>query len=524
MPKQRSRYRFPTGKGFLGENNADAETEDSFSRGSLSLLRNYHIDGLGGLLKRQGWEHYTSNAIDSTNPVQGLGYMDFGTPYLLAVSGTKVKRMSEATTPTWTDITGSVTINSGQNYVQKFCTFHDGTNGNIIGTDGAGNPWKWNGSGNVSALALTKAGDVESFKTHVFAINTPDRPTAIRYSDTGDPATWPADNIFDCTRDSAGVGLSLHSSETLLAFYENSVWRINFDYGGAGALTSFFTSQLVDGSIGAVSRTGIVTSRGRTYFASRQGIHVIDDPSRPARYVSRPLEGLWNTLNKERLKYIYAFERGEPWNEIVFLVSSTGSAFHDIALVYNTEIASFTGVENAWSIFESEGNNQRFNVGVNYIKSNGQHFTMLGGYDSKIAKAWGSDRNATSYTDNTTAVRSICQTGFLDMGYEGQKSIREAWLDIHVVAKHTFSVKVDGAEERLSTNAVLDLGTDSGALDYDFTLDSSTLAAGGIAQARFKLTGNSRYFRFRLEEGDSTKPQRIESMHFLYVPKGMRIQ
>lgn len=111
-------------------------------------------------------------------------------------------------------------------------------------------------------MALTRANDIQAFKTHLFAINTPDRPTAIRYSDTGDPTTWPADNVFDATRDSIGVGLSLHSAETLLAFYENSIYRINFDYGGAGALTSFFTSQLVDGSVGCAARGSIVTSRG----------------------------------------------------------------------------------------------------------------------------------------------------------------------------------------------------------------------------------------------------------------------
>jgi hypothetical protein len=110
------------------------------------------------------------------------------------------------------------------------------------------------------------------------------------------------------------------------------------------------------------------------------------------------------------------------------------------------------------------------------------------------------------------------------MGYEGVKSIREAWLDMSVESRHTFSVKVDGAEGRLSTNAVLGLGADTGTLDFDFALGTSVLAAGGIANAAFKMTGNSRYFRFRLEEQDTTKPQRIESLHFLYVPKGMRIR
>ena len=524
MANQRNRYRFPTRKGFLGENNVDAETEDMFSTGSLSLLRNYHIDGHGALLKRQGWEHYTTNAINGSDAVQGLGFMDFGTPYLIGVAGDKVKKLVEGSPATWTDITGSATISSGQNFTTRFTTFHDGTNGNIIGTDGGSNPWKWNGTGNISTLALTRANDIQAFKTHLFAINTPDRPTAIRYSDTGDPTTWPADNVFDATRDSIGVGLSLHSAETLLAFYENSIYRINFDYGGAGALTSFFTSQLVDGSVGCAARGSIVTSRGRTYFVGQQGIYVIGDPAQPARYISRAIEGFWSTINKSRLKNIYAFERGEPWNEIVFLVSSGGITQHDVALVYNTDIADYAGVENAWSIFTASGSNQRFNVGVNYIHSGGQHHTILGKYDSKIAKAWGSDRNRTTFADNAAAIVSICQTGFIDMGYEGVKSIREAWLDLSVQSKHTFNVKVEGVEQRLSTTSVLDIGSDVGTLDYDFILGTSALAAGVIAQARFKLTGNSRYFRFRLEESDTTKPQRIESMHFLYVPKGMRIR
>lgn len=524
MAKNRNRFRFPTGKGFLGENNTDAETTDTFGVGSLSLLRNYHIDGHGALLKRQGWEEYTSNAVNGTHGIQGLGVMDFGTPYLLAVSGDEVNKMVAGTPATWTDITGSVTVNSGDNYQHRFCTFHDGTNGNIIATDGVGNPWKWNGSGNISALALTRAGDMQSFKTHVFAINTPDRPTAIRYSDTGDPTTWPSDNIFDCTRDSVGVGFALHGTETLLAFYRGSTYRINFDYGGAGALTSFFTSQLVDGSVGCAARGSIVTSRGRTYFIDDQGVYMIEDPSRPARYISRPMEGLWSTINKSRLKYAWGFERGEPWNEIVFLLSSGGSNQNDIALVYNTSIAEYAGIENAWSVFEASGNNLNFNVGTNYVDSTGKHYTLLGDYDSKVAKAWGHERNMTSFTDDTTAITSVAQTGFVDMGYEGVKSIREAWLDMSVESKHSFSVKVDGAEGRLSSNAVLDLGSDTGTMDYDFTLNSSVLASGSIADAAFKLTGNSRYFRFRLEEKDTTKPQRIESLHFLYVPKGMRIR
>jgi len=531
MPKRRNRYAFPTGRGFLGENNTDAETEEAFSSGYLALLRNYHLDGKGAIRKRQGWEDYTSNAINGSNDVQGLGVLDFGgAPKLIGVAGNKVKRMDEGSPATWVDITGSLTVNVGQNNYWRFCQFHDGTNGQIIGTDNVGNLFKYHsGATNVTALTgLTRASDVQQFKSHVFAINTAHtantRSTAIRYSDTGDPTSWPNDNVFDCTRDSDGIGLALHSNETLLAFYENSIYRINFDYGGAGALTSFFTNQLVDGTVGCSSRSSIVTSKGRTYFANSRGIYMVGDAQQPAVYISRPLEELWGQLNKQRVKYIYAFERGDPWNEIVFLVTYGSATDHDTAIVYNTEVALRVGPENAWSVFQ--GANLKFNSGVSYRHTTSAvEHTILGQYgNSKIAKAWGGERNTTSNTDNGTTIASTAETGFLDMGYEGIKSIREMWIDMTLTSQKDISVNVTSPEGTLSTSTEVDLGGAFGLLDNDFTLDTSTLATGTISQARFKLTGNSRYFKVRLEEADTTKPQRIEGFHFLFVPKGMRIK
>jgi hypothetical protein len=110
------------------------------------------------------------------------------------------------------------------------------------------------------------------------------------------------------------------------------------------------------------------------------------------------------------------------------------------------------------------------------------------------------------------------------MGYEGIKSIREMWIDMTLTSQKDISVNVTSPEGTLSTSTEVDLGGAFGLLDNDFTLDTSTLATGTISQARFKLTGNSRYFKVRLEEADTTKPQRIEGFHFLFVPKGMRIK
>ena len=60
--------------------------------------------------------------------------------------------------------------------------------------------------------------------------------------------------------------------------------------------------------------------------------------------------------------------------------------------------------------------------------------------------------------------------------------------------------------------------------EVDIDMDDEEELDAAVKTRRFKLTGNSRYFKVRLEEADTTKPQRIEGFHFLFVPKGMRIK
>ena len=530
--KQRSVYRVPSVEaGFLGENNRDASTESVFAQGALTELRNYHMMGKGRLRKRQGWEAYAgTNTLDGTNWLRGLAQYEFGdSNYLIGLAGSKIGKLNTSgDTPDWDDITGTLSITSSTPF-PRFAMFHDGTNGCVVGTDGTNPSWYWTGTGDVSALSVTSARDVATFKQHLFLINTPDRSTAVRYSALGSVTSWPSDNIFACTRDSDGTGLTLHSSETLLAFYERSIHRINFDYGGAGAITSFFTNQLVDGSVGTKATHSIVTSRGATYFANDDGIFVITDPQQPATYISRSIEDYWGKLGHSQKENIYALERGEPWNEIVFLVTA-GNLFtkHNAAIVFNTEHAKLYGAENAFSIFdntEGDGGGMMFVVGTNYREeTSNKDKTLVGMYDGVLSHAWGDDNALTSFVDGTTSVRSTIKTGMLDFGYVGAKGLREGWFDLDISAVHHFTVSVDGIDQRLQHEQGLVVGYASAILGSTFTLGSSALADDNIQQVRFKLSGKSRYFQFTLTESDATSPHTLEAMNFLYVPAGIRIR
>ena len=530
--KQRSVYRVPSVEaGFLGENNRDASTETVFAKGALAELRNYHMMGRGRLVKRQGWGAYAgTNTLDGTNWLRGLHQYEFGSDnYLIGVAGSKVGKLNTSgSTPDWDDITGTLSITDNAPSV-RFALFHDGTNGCMIGTDGSNPSWYWTGTGDATALSVTRAKDVATFKQHVFLINTPDRSTAVRYSDLGSITSWPSDNIFDCSRDSEGTGLALHSSETLLAFHERSIHRINFDYGGAGAITSFFTNQLVDGSVGTKATNSIVTSRGITYFANDDGIFMVGDPQQPAVYISRSIEDYWGKLGHNHKEKVVAFERGEPWNEIVFLVTAGDQVTkHNAAIIFNTEHAKLYGAENAFSIFENEegdGADMMFVVGVNYREhSSNKDKTLVGMYDGVLAHAWGDDNGQSSFSDGGTAVRSTLKTGMLDFGYVGTKGLREGWFDLDVDAVHNFTVSVDGIDSRLEHTQGVAVGYASAILGSTFELGSSQLADDNIQQVRFKLSGKSRYFQFTLTEADATSPHALEAMNFLYVPSGIRIR
>lgn len=521
--RQRFPFKMPSrGRGWTGENNIDSQIEQEFSVGALTKCRNYHIVGRGRLLKRQGWQRYVATQVNGTSPVQGLAFYDFeGSRFLVAQAGGGLAYKNGAA---WTSIVGSLTLGSTLNILPRFTFFHDGTNGNLVSANNVNNPWYWTGSGAALPLPLTLAADVATFKQHLFAINTAARSTAVQFSATGVLTSFPDNNVFDCTRNSAGVALSEHNAETLLAFYEKSVHRINFNYGNAGALSNLFTTQLVDGSHGCRSRTSVATYKGKTYFASDDGIYEIGDPAYPAKYISRAIENLWGTLKRSRLPYMSAVVRSEPWNEIVWLCTSQDGTEHDMALVFNPVIAQMYGEGAGWTVFQSLAGALKFNCGTNFIDSDGVHRTVLGETSGYVDEAWGTTQNPVQNTDGPTLERvaTIFETGMIDCGYDGIKGAREIWVDLELFDDRTFGIYVDSANGAPLKNTTAVIGADADILGVDFMLGESYLAGGGISSFYRPLSGSGRYFRVQLTENDDGLPHYLNAIHLLFVRKGLR--
>lgn len=528
--RERTSYRFPRlGTGFRGEYSAEGPTDEAYQIGFLKQLRNYHLQGRGRLQKRKGHKPTIATTINGAAvAVQGLGVYDDGTSrYLVGVSNGKVKYNNGTT---WTDITGTLTPQAGDNLFVRFERFTQGSTTYLVGTGPLSGTatnrqvWKWAGTGNATGLYVgaevgsvvgpTFARDVCEFRGRLFAIGTDTSPYIVEYSDDGVLDSWADGNYFYCTRGSMAMGLTQHNDGVLLVFHQKSVHRVEFSYDATTG--EVFTRQLVDGSVGAISTPSICTSKGVTYFAGPNGPYRIRSAFKPAEFIGTAIRDLWATLNPTRLQYIQAFERGAPFDEVVFLVSTGSNDQHNAALIYNTSL-------DAWSIFDSTYGYLLLNCGVNFTNSNGRQVTMCGRYDGKVSECWGDDNYDTGNLDDDTTgavVQTLVQTGDLDFGYDGLKRLREMWLDLLLTDSRTFSLQITTTGGTIeSTTPTAAIGNPAARLSVDFVFDSSAFASGSSVQARLQKSVKARKFQFGISETASGPPHTINSMTFWYLPR-----
>jgi len=521
MPVNRIPFRFPAyGRGFLGEQNREGETDEIFQAGALVRCRNFEIIGRGRLLKRKGDLRYDSTAITSA-ATQGLAMWNFDrTRKLLGVCGGRVKWLSAAST--WSDITGSFAPTAGQNNQVRFTQFQRGSSQFLIGT-GANKTalWKWPGSGNIQAITDTSypgyAVDVCECFGRLWMINTPNGAVLTEYTLDGDETQ--IDDYVIASAQSPGMGLTKHNDGTLLVFHEDSIHAIRLNFDSASPP---FQRAVVDGSTGAHSTQSIITYQGATYFVGPDGIYRIKDPAYPAEYISYPIEEWWNGINQARVPYIVAVGRGEPWTSIAFLVSTGTNTGHNAVVAYNPRL-------DAWAIWESNSASAlAFNCGIDFIDSNGRHLTLCGDYGGFVRSCWGHEENDTGNVDDGSnlqvAITTELKTGFMEMGYDGLKRIRQMWLDLEIEDDKTFTINLTGIAANPATSRTQVIGAEGARLSQTFIFGASRFASKNPTQAKILRSAKARLFQFSLAESDDGKPYQLNAVRFLYVPRGRRIQ
>jgi len=518
---QRQSYRLPRrGFGWHGIHERAGLTDEVYSAGYLFSLKNYHLVGRGRVLKRKGSTRLIPLNVVDAKPVQQLAVFESGTiNKLIALCNGKIYYFN---TSEWVELTGSLTFADGATSRMRVAQFIEGTTDYIVGTAPGNNRlWKWTGTGNATTLtdAITTgpqyAKDIATFQGRLWALNTSNGKTILEWSDEGVATEWASGQYMHCSRETQGVALANHGKSTLLVFHEKSIHRINYDYSS----TEPWVQQPITETMGTIAAGSVVHSKGVTYFATPEGIYRIKSPNSPPEYISYPIEETWGNLNRLRMEYLEGFERGEPWNEVVWLATSSASSYHDTALVWNTELED-------WSVFSSPYANFRYNCGISYTNSDKKEVTLLGDYTGGVWVAWGDDNYDTGNLDGGTSgsvVDSEMQTGMLDFGYDGIKRLKEIWVDAVIPTTKNFTLEVIGLGEGTIIQSTGAVGTTGGRLSIDFILDQSRLAYSSTpTQARLKALARSRMFQFKLTEQDNSDPHQINSITAWWLPRGRR--
>ena len=327
-----------------------------------------------------------------------------------------------------TQITGTVTITSGQNNLVTFTHFNDVA----LMCNGVDNPWKWAGSGNASIIG----GSPPIFNTmlakwnRVFGAGHAAAPRTIRFSNLGDYETWGSSNTVAAIlgdSSSAVEGRDFiwqlgHLGDSAFVGLQNSLGRILYT---GDSTTPFRYNQLSEFGIEGAHNYVAVGNGG--YFLTNRGVHFIRPSDILITYESslisgRRLRAFWGLLNKSRIKYttgtLYNTRGG---NLLVLWPLSTGSSTtHDAVLIM--DVTDGPGKEHfaIWTGWDA-------NAMAQVRNTSSQREELL--FTSSVGYVWQGDDGSTS--DNGSAFLAEAATRWEDFGVPSEKkNFRDLYLEV----------------------------------------------------------------------------------------------
>ena len=549
MASRRSLYELPGRRfrrqgraAFLGENNTDSLTDEIYSLGYFRRCRNYHLFR-GGILSRQGIQKYReAEAQVADAKITGLGRREFGASRQL-VAGCGDGLYERQSDGTWDAIHGAHSLTADTRF--RFQPYHASNIGWLIGTNGVDVPFKWDGENDIQALGAgapsdqaeedrppARARSIAEFEGRLFACNTPAAPTITSYSDDTSENNWPAGNHFHCTRASEAMALARFDDGILLVFHRRSVHRIQFHPVDTGFVNAYFYHEPVDSERGTVSTDSVLVHRGRCYFADTDGIYEIAQANRPARLISRPIEVMWEGLKPETLSKIQAFPISRR-GEICFLVTGVsepdlfGPNFvvaedHNLAFIYNPEVARIWGPEAGWTIFEVNNNALEFTCGLKWESDTNEVVNLLGGGDGYVYEAWGDTLYGTGNTDAGVDIETRLRTGYVDFGMPNhEKGLRSFVMDILLpYGERNFFMEIHGEEDRAAFFADQVISESAGGrtqIDVSLQLDVSRFPGATPREARFAVGGSARYFETLIRYTGDQDPHAILRLNWWFM-------
>lgn len=368
-------------------------------------LQNINLLPSGGFQKRFGNSQFNSSAMASSAAVHGAGYyrQSDGDEWLMAVCGAAI--FKSEFDGTMDDITGAVTITTGQDNIWTHSVMNDIS----IWVGGAPDaPVKWSGSGNAAALAGSPpSGSFGLTANNRFFIgNTAANPSRIAWSILGNPEDW--SGTGSGTQDvSANDGDTLVGAvqlgiDHLICFKQNSI----HDLVIRNAPFPLFPIRRGP-NVGAVSKRGIVSAGNLIYYITPEprmkafdGTNVYDSSNPGPTGITDFIDDVWDALSKSRLKYIQGFYYPRL-NQIWWFCSNGASTTHNLCIIWDLD-------RKAW-LRHTTG----FNMNATVLAQD--RVAYGGSYAGKLYKLDDSTTNNDASETSPGAVSAYWRTGWLDL-------------------------------------------------------------------------------------------------------------
>jgi hypothetical protein len=347
--------------------------------------------GGNGFRSREGNTAHNSSAVASGSAITGLGYLQSngGTEYLLAVAGTGIYADSNFT-GTFSTVTGSLSITSGQNNAWTFFRASD----SLIGVGGAPDaPFKYTGTGNAALLGGSPPSGRFGFfyGNRAFIGSTTANPSRLNWSVLANVEDWTGTGSGSQDVDPDDGDMLITAAplnlNTVVLFKRNSMHLMT------GRESPFPVFPLFSG-IGCVGKKAAVVYKGLVYFITPNAKMAITDGNSFIEAAHLPdVDDVWQLVKSNRLAYLQGtVVYGRDFEWIVWAVTKEGTGVNDYAIVWDLRnqcwLTCSTGLE------------------ANAFTTTADKTVYMGGYDGKVYKTFA----ASTYTDASNSSAAVSWT------------------------------------------------------------------------------------------------------------------
>ncbi len=460
----------------------------SVGNNESSDLQNIDFNKFGSILKRNGYSALNTSAITGSALSDGLWWYEFVSSgsylsKLINITNSKAYKMDDLD-GTWDDITGAVTITAG-----NFCDFDNFLNEVYI-TNNEDVPFKWTGTGNVSAAtvppSLTKARFNIQFQNYLFYLNVvvggTTHQSRIYWSDLADTSSFLATSFIDISKnDGQAISSRAVLGDRLVVFKERSIYNVFF----TGDSDIPFTVQKSNSIVGCVAPWSVQEVENGLVFLSYDGFYYYDGNN--SYKISQNIQTTLSGYNLTRLNQGRSMRQKDK-NRYFCSLPSSGQTENDVVVVWDWQL-------NAFSIYTGIAASSMTTVYVGGI----QERIYFGDYDGFVYRM---DNGIDDYPLNVqTAIESFYYTNWKHfddiVDSKGIPNVYIYYQTSNSVLTFAYSYDFENSD-----TYTLTMSTATGVSVYGTALyGTGTYAGTGGSYQRKDLDGRGRVVRYKFYNG-----------------------